>query len=91
MIFFGNLGSLYLVSCGATITRFPVHSQADTVINPPSSSSQGISVNGSQISVASRLQSLCDLASLEQFKRLHLNKSSTNEKFLSSTSPPTPK
>lgn len=89
MIFFGNLGSLYLVSCGTTITRLPAHSHPDTVINPPSS--QGISVNGSQISVGNRLQSLCDLASLEQFKRLHLNKSSTNEKLLSSTSPPTPK
>ena len=91
MIFFGNLGSLYLVSCGSTITRLPGHSHLDTVINPPCSSSQGISVNGSQISVGNRLQSLCDLASLEQFKRLHLNKSSTNEKLLSSTSPSTPK
>jgi hypothetical protein len=76
-----------LVSCGTNIIRLPVNVNTDNGNIPP----QDISVNGSSISVGNRLQSLCDVASLEQFKRLHLAKHSTNETVLSSTSPSTPK
>jgi hypothetical protein len=66
-----------LVSCGSNITRLPTNG------NP---TQQDIAVNGSSMSVGNKLQSLCDISSLEQFKRLHLTKLPTNENGLHSTS-----
>ncbi len=77
-----------MVSCGTNIIRLPLNANPD---NGNGTSSNDISVNGSSISAGNKLQSLCDIASLEQFKRLHLTKHSTNETVLSSTSPSTPK
>jgi len=57
-----------LVSCGTNITRLPLTGGNVT-------STQEIAINGSSMSVGNKLQSLCDIASLEQFKRLHLTKS----------------
>ena len=88
IVFFWDLGGLYLVSCGTNITRLPLTVPPD---NANLLLSHDISVNGSSISAGNRLQSLCDVASLQQFKRLHLTKHSTNETVLSSASPSTPK
>jgi hypothetical protein len=74
-----------LVSCGTTIPRLPFNGGTTT------STEREIAVNGSSMSVGNKLQSLCDISSLEQFKRLHLTKLSTTENVLSSTSPSTPK
>jgi hypothetical protein len=79
-----------LVSCGSNIVRLPVNTNTNTD-NKNVSSTKKIAVNGSSISVGNKLQSLCDLASLEQFKRLHLTKHSPNENVVSSTSPSTPR
>jgi hypothetical protein len=73
-----------LVSCGTTVTRLPLNTT--NTDNGSVTSTQEIAINGSSISVGNKLQSLCDLASLEQFKKLHLSKHS-----VSSTSPSTPK
>ncbi len=77
-----------MVSCGTNITRPPLNSNADSGNIP---STQQIAISGSSMSVGNKLQSLCDLASLEQFKRLHLTKHSTNKNAVSSTFPSTPK
>lgn len=77
-----------MVSYGTNITRLPLTIPPD---NGNISLAHEISVNGSSISAGNKLQSLCDVASLEQFKRLRLTKHSTNETVLSSTSPSTPK
>ena len=82
------VGGLYLVSCGSTVTRLPLHAQTDISTASPI---QNIAVSGSSMSVGTKLQSLCDLASLEQFKRLHLSKYSSNENILPSPTPSTPK
>ncbi|CAF3454060.1 unnamed protein product [Rotaria sp. Silwood1] len=81
-------GGLYLVSCGSTITRLPINA---TSSGGNVDSTKEIAVNGSSISVGNKLESLCDLASLEQFKRLHLTKVSANDTVISSLSLPTPK
>ncbi|CAF3048765.1 unnamed protein product [Rotaria sp. Silwood2] len=81
-------GGLYLVSCGSTITRLPINANSNGGNVVPT---KEIAVNGSSISVGNKLESLCDLASLEQFKRLHLTKISANDTVLSSESSPTPK
>ncbi|CAF1682142.1 unnamed protein product, partial [Adineta ricciae] len=73
---------LYLVSCGSNITRLPTNN-----ITRP----QEIAVNGSSMAVGNKLQSLCDFSSLEQFKRLHATKASTNETVISSTTSSVPK
>lgn len=83
-----SIGGLYLVSCGATVTRLPLHTNTDSSTASPI---QNIAVSGSQMSVGNKLQSLCDLASFEHFKRLHLSKHSSNENILPSTTPSTPK
>lgn len=83
-----STGGLYLVSCGATVTRLPLHTNTDSSTASPI---QNIAVSGSQMSVGNKLQSLCDLASFEHFKRLHLSKHSSNENILPSTTPSTPK
>jgi hypothetical protein len=72
-----------LVSCGNNITRLPGNANTD---NGNVLAAQQIAINGSSMPVGNKLQSLCDLASLEQFKKLHLTKHS-----VSSTSPSTPK
>jgi len=77
-----------LISYGTNITRPPLNPNADS---GNISSNQEIVVSGSSMAVGNKLQSLCDLASLEQFKRLHLTKHSINENVVSSTSPSTPK
>lgn len=71
------LGGLFLVSYGLNTSRLP----------GTSAPSQDIAINGSSISAGNKLQALCDLASLEQFKRLHLNKFSSTDPALSSPSP----
>ncbi|CAF0827290.1 unnamed protein product [Rotaria sordida] len=81
-------GGLYLVSCGSNIIRLPINTTSNGGNVIPT---KEIAVNGSSISVGNKLESLCDLASLEQFKRLHLTKISANDTVLSSASSPTPK
>ncbi|CAF1413145.1 unnamed protein product [Rotaria magnacalcarata] len=82
-------GGLYLVSCGTNITRLPINANSNG--GNVASTTKEIAVNGSSISAGNKLESLCDMASLEQFKRLHLTKLSSNDTVLSSTSSPTPK
>jgi hypothetical protein len=77
-----------LVSYGSNNTRLPVNVTTNGGNVVPT---EEIVVNGSSMSVGNKLQSLCDLSSLEQFKRLHFTKLSTNENVLSATTPPTPK
>ncbi len=74
-----------MVSYGTNIHRLPVNINTD---NGNVSSTQKIAINGSSMPVGNKLQSLCDLASLEQFKRLHLTNNSTNDNVVSSPSTP---
>ncbi|CAF4731356.1 unnamed protein product, partial [Rotaria magnacalcarata] len=70
-------------------TRLPINANSNG--GNVASTTKEIAVNGSSISAGNKLESLCDMASLEQFKRLHLTKLSSNDTVLSSTSSPTPK
>lgn len=88
LLFFLCLGGLYLVSYGLNTARLPLNvssNSGDTV------SKQDISISGSSISATNKLQAFCDLASLEQFKKLHLSKMTKTDNVFSSTTPPTPK
>lgn len=77
-----------MVSCGTNITRLPLNTNPTGGYVAPA---QAIAVSGSSISTGNKLESLCDLATLEQFKRLHLTKLPANDSVLSSTTSPTPK
>lgn len=78
-----------MVSCGTTITRLPVNATTNGGNTVPTN--KEIAVSGSSMSVGNKLESMCDFTSLEQFKRLHLTRLSSNDTLLSTISSPTPK